>query len=205
MRLTVLAASGATGLELTRQALDRGHTVTAVARDPAKITLPETERLICVKADVRDPDSIADALAGSTTIVSGLGIAERETPGVLAAGAQAAVNSGADRIVWLGAIGTGASADAAGRLTRWLLRTFMRAEVPDKVTADQTVLAAGGTVFHAGPLSNGALSQSRRTVTLTDAPRRIFPARVSRATVAACMLDEAQAHMHPGATLIPLA
>lgn len=40
MHLTILAASGATGLELTRQALDRGHTVTAIARDPERIMLP---------------------------------------------------------------------------------------------------------------------------------------------------------------------
>ena len=34
MNLTVLAASGRTGHALTRQALERGHTVTAIARDP---------------------------------------------------------------------------------------------------------------------------------------------------------------------------
>jgi uncharacterized protein len=34
MQLTILAASGDTGRELTRQALDRGHTVIAIARTP---------------------------------------------------------------------------------------------------------------------------------------------------------------------------
>jgi uncharacterized protein YbjT (DUF2867 family) len=35
MRIAVLAASGGTGKQLAAQALDRGHSVLALARDPA--------------------------------------------------------------------------------------------------------------------------------------------------------------------------
>ncbi|NBH06865.1 NAD(P)H-binding protein, partial [Amycolatopsis sp. SID8362] len=58
MNLTVLAASGRTGLELTREALRRGHTVTAVARDPARIPLPDGGGLRKATADVADPASV---------------------------------------------------------------------------------------------------------------------------------------------------
>ncbi len=204
MKITVLAASGPTGLELTRQALDRGHVVTAIARTPAKVSVSSNDRLRVVQADVLDVDAIATALIGTDTLVSGLGIAEGEPPGVLVAGAQAAVDAGVATIIWLGAFGTGESAAAAGALTRGLLGRFMRKELPDKTAADQTVLRAGGTVFHAGPMSNKPLSPNRRTTTLASAPRRIFPAFVSRATVAAAMLDEAEHHTHPGMTLVPL-
>ncbi len=50
MQLTILAASGATGRELTRQALERGHTVTAIARNPGRITVPDSARLTRVPA-----------------------------------------------------------------------------------------------------------------------------------------------------------
>jgi uncharacterized protein len=66
------------------------------------------------------------------------------------------------------------------------------------------VLRDGGTVFHAGPLGNGPLSPGRRTVGLNDYPRRLFPAGVSRATVAAAMLDEAESPRYQGAIAIPL-
>jgi hypothetical protein len=196
MELTVLAAAGATGLELTRQALDRGHTVRAVARSPERI--PDHRNLVRVAADVTDPEGIAEALLGSEVVLSGLGGA-----GILTAGATAAVDAG--RVVWLGALGTGGSAAVAGRATRALLGLFMRKEFPDRVGADTTVLRAGGTVLHAGPLSDGPISTTRRTVGIDGVPRRFFPARVSRATVAAAMLDEAESPRHAGRIAVPLA
>lgn len=208
MNLTILAASGATGLELTKQALARGHNVTAIARNPQKIIVPKSPaNLTCLQADVRDSQAIANALAGSSSssiVLSGLGIVEGDKPGVLTAGARAVVEAHPTRIIWLGAFGTGQSAKAAGLLTRTLLQMFMKAELEDKITADTLVLNAGGTVFHAGPLSNKPLSTKWRTVTLDAAPSRIFPARVSRATVAAAMLDEAEKQLHAGQTVIPL-
>ena len=203
MLLAVLAASGATGLALTQQALERGHTVTAIARNPSRIAVPEHPRLIRVTGDVRDPSSIATALLESEVVLSGLGVAKGDRPGTLTAGARAVVEAHPGRIVWLGAYGTGPSAQAAGLATRTLLKA-MGAELDDKVTADATVLAAGGTVFHAGPLSNGPLSPDRRTLGLDQAPKRLFPGRVSRQTVAAAMLDEAEEPRHAGHVALPL-
>jgi uncharacterized protein YbjT (DUF2867 family) len=204
MELTVLAASGGTGLELTRQALERGHTVIAIARNPSRITVPDSDRLTRITADVRDPVSTAIALRGSQIVLSGLGVAEGDPPGTLTAGARAVIGAQPRRIVWLGAVGTGASAKAAGWLTRTLLGIFMRTELPDKVRADTAVLEAGGTVFHAGPMTSGPLSLARRTVGLEAIPRRIFPGRVSRATVAAAMLDEAESPRYAGVIAVPL-
>jgi putative NADH-flavin reductase len=45
MKLTILGASGATGARLVRQALDASHEVTAVVRDPARLTVPAHARL----------------------------------------------------------------------------------------------------------------------------------------------------------------
>jgi putative NADH-flavin reductase len=203
MELTILAASGATGRELTRQALERGHTVTALARTPARIPGPESARLTRVAADVFDPDSVQAALHDRPVVLSGLGVADGDPPGTLTAGARAVTAARPDRIVWLGAVGTGASAPAGG----WLVRTMFRAmgaKLIDKVTADTIVLDAGGTVFHAGPLGDGPVSPTRRTAGLDAAPGRLFPARVSRATVAAAMLDEAEHPQFAGTIALPL-
>jgi uncharacterized protein len=197
MNLTILGATGRVGRELTRQALERGHAVTAIARNPADIDAPPSPRLTRVRGDVHDPASIASAITSDTTVLAGLG-----TSG---GAPRAAVAARPPRIIWLGAIGTGISSAAAGRFTNALLKVVLRNEYHDKVLADTIVLAAGGTVFHAGPLSNKPLSATRRTVSLAQVPPTFFPSSISRATVAAAMLDEAEKARFVGSTAVPLA
>jgi uncharacterized protein len=204
MRLVILGATGGTGSQLTQQALERGHTVTAIARNPSRIALPDTPRLTKVAGDVFDPDSIARAIQSDTIVLSGLGLSKGGRPGVLEAGAAAVIAARPRRIIWLGAFGTGRSADAAGWLTRTILSLALKSELADKVAADTAILDAGGTVFHAGPLSNGTVDTLRRTEALTAVPRRLFPARISRATVAAAMLEEAEAEAPTSGVIVPL-
>lgn len=192
LQISVLGASGATGLHLIHQALERGHTVVAIARRPERIDIADQPRLQRRAADVTDPDSIAEALRDSSVVVSGLGVVGKEQGSVLSAGARAVTAAQPERMVWLGAFGTGPSAATAGPLTRGLLRVVLRAEIEDKVRADALVLAAGGTLVHAGPLSDRPGSASARSVALEEVPRRLFPASISRASVAAVMLDAAE-------------
>ncbi|MGR4849374.1 hypothetical protein [Streptomyces sp. LARHCF252] len=86
-----------------------------------------------------------------------------------------------------------------------MLAKVLGERLADKVEADNTVLAAGGTVFHAGMLADGPESPRRRTVGLQAAPAFDLGARVSRETVAAAMLDEAEVPGFPGAVALPLA
>ncbi|WP_410590188.1 NAD(P)-dependent oxidoreductase [Amycolatopsis sp. lyj-23] len=197
MNLTVLAASGRTGLALTREALRRRHTVTAIARDPARIDVPDSALLRKVAGDVEDPASLD--VAGSI-VLSGLGT---DRAGVLLAGAKAVVAAGPQRIIWLGAYGTGESAAVAGEAAGMLAK-LLGERLGDKVEADGTILAAGGTVFHAGLLADGPESPTRRTVGVEEGPPLDSDAVVSRATVAAAMLDEAETPRFAGKIALPL-
>jgi hypothetical protein len=199
MNLIVLAASGRTGLALARQALERGHTVTAIARDPGRVGL-DHPNLRKVAGDVTDPASIAAVVDADSVVLSGLGT---DRAGVLLDGAEAVVAAGPRRIIWLGTYGTGPSAFAAGEGAEVLWK-FFGDRIPDKVAADTTVLAAGGTVFHAGVLTDEP-STPGRTVGLDDAPPFDLGAKVSRETVAAAMLDEAENPRFPGVVALPLA
>ncbi len=201
MELVILGATGGTGRHLVRLALDRGHDVIAVARDPSRVE--RQPRLHAVQADVRRSGALLEAIGDGRIILSGLGVSKGGKAGTLHAGAQAAIATRPERLIWLGAIGTGASARMAGWLTRNLLR-LMGAELHDKVAADTAVIAAGGTVFHAGPLSDRPIGPRLRTLCLDDVPARLFPARISRASVASLMLDEAETPRHPGETVVPL-
>src|SRR5262245_53798995 len=73
MRLTIFGATGGTGTQLVRQALERGHEVTAVVRDASRLDVPDQERLKVVTADVMDPSAIEPAVAGADVVISAIG------------------------------------------------------------------------------------------------------------------------------------
>jgi putative NADH-flavin reductase len=76
MKLTVFGASGGTGSQVVRQALDGGHEVVAVVRDPARLPVSHPN-LTVVTADVLRAGDIADAVTGRDAIISALGHGRR--------------------------------------------------------------------------------------------------------------------------------
>lgn len=81
MKLTVFGATGGTGQEIVRQALDAGHQVTAVVRDPARFTMTG-ERLEVFRADLTDAQALRPAVAGRDAVLSGLGARSRKDAGI---------------------------------------------------------------------------------------------------------------------------
>jgi putative NADH-flavin reductase len=73
MKLTIFGATGTTGTTITAQALAAGHDVTAVVRDPSRLTIPDHPRLRVVTADVMDPTSISQAVEDADAVISALG------------------------------------------------------------------------------------------------------------------------------------
>ncbi len=91
MKLTIIAATGGVGRELLEQAVAAGHDVTAVVRNPAKLS--REVRAITADLAAPDPAALESAVAGADAVLSGLGphsnsdagIASQGTPAVVAA------------------------------------------------------------------------------------------------------------------------
>ncbi|MFB7653637.1 MULTISPECIES: NAD(P)-dependent oxidoreductase [unclassified Streptomyces] len=79
MKLAVFGANSSTGRHLTRQALDAGHTVTAVVRRPEGFPLSEPG-LRTVGADVLDERAVEEAVAGQDAVISILGVPYQRRP-----------------------------------------------------------------------------------------------------------------------------
>lgn len=63
MKVAIFGATGGTGRIMVRKALERGHEVTAAARNPS--ALPENhERLRVVEADVMQPRTLEAVAEG---------------------------------------------------------------------------------------------------------------------------------------------
>ena len=72
LNILILGSTGGTGRELVRQALEQGHTVTAFARDPAKVKAQDP-KLRVAQGNILDPASLEAAIGGQDAVLSGLG------------------------------------------------------------------------------------------------------------------------------------
>src|ERR1700722_10553381 len=71
MRIVLFGAAGNMGRRIAREALGRGHQITAVVRDP-KSFQPYDDRLTVVKGDATDAESVAAVSAGAGAVVDAL-------------------------------------------------------------------------------------------------------------------------------------
>ncbi len=72
MRLVVLGATGGTGLEIVRRAVEQGHTVTAFVRSSGRLE-PFRERIAVRLGDLLDSDELGEAIKGHDAVLSGFG------------------------------------------------------------------------------------------------------------------------------------
>ncbi|MFI8170839.1 NAD(P)-dependent oxidoreductase [Streptomyces sp. NPDC085931] len=73
MNVTVFGATGAIGSLTVTELLQRGHQVTAYARNPQKIPAAWGDRVHVVIGEMSDADAIDSAVAGADAVVSALG------------------------------------------------------------------------------------------------------------------------------------
>jgi putative NADH-flavin reductase len=72
MQLVVLGATGGTGLEIVQQAIERGHSVTALVRLPERLK-PFRDRIIVKQGDLLNPAELEQVIQGQDAILSAFG------------------------------------------------------------------------------------------------------------------------------------
>jgi putative NADH-flavin reductase len=72
MKIALFGANGTIGQRILREALDRGHEVTAIVRDPSRFD-KTSEKLSLVAGDIADPSGIAGVVKGHDVVISAVG------------------------------------------------------------------------------------------------------------------------------------
>ena len=79
LKIGVIGGNGMIGQRIVREALDRGHHVTVIVRDPSRVDARH-ERLQLRQGDVLDKAQISRLIAGQDVVVSAVGSARAKTP-----------------------------------------------------------------------------------------------------------------------------
>ena len=87
MKIIVFGASGGTGLEIVKQALEAGHSVTAFVRNPVKLGITHPD-LRLFQGDVLDAAAVENAVAGQDAVISALGPTRPPVPGMMETAAR---------------------------------------------------------------------------------------------------------------------
>lgn len=82
MKITIFGATGRTGIEIVKQAVDRKHEVTVFVRSADKLG-EMRGKVSVVEGDLTSVQSVARAIAGSSAVISALGPTKESIPGFL--------------------------------------------------------------------------------------------------------------------------
>ncbi|MGP3950308.1 NAD(P)-dependent oxidoreductase [Streptomyces sp. 7N604] len=194
MDLTVFGATGGVGQEIVRQALDAGHRVTAVVRDPARLTVTGAE-LQVVTAGLGDAEALRPAIAGRNAVFSGLGPRSPRKVGIAESGTRSILRAmeaeGVRRFLAVSAAPLGPVPDGDSFLQRRVLFPLISGllrSVYDDLRAMEDEMrrsATDWTSVRPPKLTNRALTGVYRTALNANLPRG---GSIGRADVAHAML-----------------
>jgi putative NADH-flavin reductase len=212
--ILVYGASGKVGTHIVGEALGRGHRVTAVSRDPSRIT--EThDRLTVVEGDLLDPASIASLVAGRDVIIVSvrgrIGKSKDPADTISYRAAQNVVQALRDRgdtstrYIHIGGSGTLEVRPGvlyADTLPRLFIPKYLETEIDGQVLTLQFLRTVTGVEWtYATPPKN--FTNGKRTGAYRLGGDEVLEnshgrSRISRADFAVAIIDEAESGAHVG-------
>jgi putative NADH-flavin reductase len=200
MRLVIFGATGGTGRRLLERAIAEGHEVTALVRNPSKMTAHH-QRLKIFVGDVFDLRRVQETVAGNEAVISVLGARQLSNPlhprspgeqqGPASVGSEniiaAMKEHGLRRFVCQTAWGVGESKEGAGFAGSFFMKVLvpllLRDEYADKEAQERVVRESGLEWIIVRPmiLTNGPWTNDYRARVDLKPGRRPY---ISRADVA---------------------
>lgn len=192
----VIGATGPTGIEICKQALQAGLQVRVLVRTPSRLPADLLLGVDVVQGDVLNGESLATALRGVDAVVSALGTPlQRKPVTLLSQGTrnmvQAMAQTGVSRLLCITGMGAGDSRGHGGFLyDRIILPLLLREIYLDKDRQEQVVRESGlaWTLIRPAFLTNGPLTGHYRCLMQFVQGERM--GKIARADVAHFVVQE---------------
>lgn len=194
MKLLVIGATRGIGRSLVDLALERGHAVRALVRDPVRLPVRH-ERLSVFQGDIRDREAVQRAVAGQDAACITIGISPTRKPvSVFSEGAQnvidAMTRSGSKLLICVTGIGAGDSKNHGGFFYDRIFNPLLLKTIyEDKNRQEELVRHSNleWVIVRPGFLTNGPLTGNYRVMVDLEG---VKAGKISRADVAHFILRE---------------
>jgi putative NADH-flavin reductase len=194
MKLLIFGSTGSIGRQLVDQALEQGYTVTAFARNPAKLGIQHTN-LKVVQGDVMDLASVEQAVQGQDAVLCVLGSSGQRKGTIRSEGTrqiiQAMEKAGVRRLICQTTLGAG---DSWGNLNFFwkyiMFGAFLREVFADHERQEKEVKQShlDWTIVRPGAFVDGNRTGNyRHGFPSTDKTAKL---KISRADVADFLLQQ---------------
>lgn len=209
MKLLIIGGTGGTGGELIKQALEKGHILTALVRNPEKVKTTH-QNLIVIKGNVLDFNKVQQVVEGQDVVISALGhkrffintnILSEGTKNII----RAMENHNVNRFICVTSLGINDSRFRLGLYyTLFVIPFIIFFYFRDKAKQEKIIRSSklNWTIVRPGQLTNGRKRSSYKHG--SNVGNYIFTKMISRADVAhfiLCQLsDETYLHKTPGVT-----
>ncbi|WP_045212525.1 NAD(P)-dependent oxidoreductase [Desulfonatronovibrio magnus] len=193
MKLVVFGATGKTGKEVVRQALQKDFDITVFVRNPDKVLL-RPANLTILQGDVLDQSAVSKAVQGQDAVISVLGAGIRKTD-LRTKGTRNIVKAmqehGVKRIVSQSSLGIGETIDNLSIMARYLcVPVFLKNALIDHAGQEELIMESelDWTIVRCAGLTSGPLTEKYQHGFTSK--KSNIKGRISRADVAHFMLSQ---------------
>lgn len=202
MKILVIGAARGIGAALAAQAVQEGHSITALVRSPEKMS-PGAQDMRMIEGDIRDKDSVSIAVAGQDAVCITIGIGPAFKPvTVFSEGTSVVVDAmkreSVRKLVCVTGIGAGDSRGHGGFLyDRIVFPIFLERIYDDKDIQERIVRNSSleWLIVRPGFLTNGPVTGRYRVITDLTGVRC---GNISRGDVAHFILGEMKSMSYAG-------
>lgn len=195
MKIAIIGASAGIGLLTVKQALAKGHTVTALSRNTAPI--PDHPLLTRINGSATSVPDLKRALAGAEAVLITIGAKDKKTTTLFTDTAAALLQVAADTAITAPVLMvTGFGAGASSRYMSWfmdlVIRLLLKHQYHNKTQMEELLAQSSlrWEIVRPGMLTNGPLTQTYQAIPELYAGMRV--GKISRADVADFLLREAE-------------
>lgn len=204
MKIAIFGATGGTGIELVKQALERGYSVTALVRNAAQLA-DKADDLTLITGDIHDLASVEKCIQGQDVVVCALGARDLKKTMIRTKGTVNIISmmkkNNVRRLFVISAMGVGESWNSLSMVNKLLFAILMKSTREDHEAQEVAVKDSGLDWTIIRP--SGLVNTPRTGIYSVGENIHAKTSRIPRADVADLIMNnlEAQELIHKAVTI----